>query len=245
MKKGENGVLSGLERIFEPGKFEEDGYKRGYRCVAGLDEVGRGPLAGPVVAAAVVLERGVFHPEIKDSKLLSEKKREEIAAWIKENALAWSIGLAESEEIDKINILQASLLAMARALRQLRIVPDYLLIDGREPIPIDYLYFEQTQIQKPGRTVKAVPCQRPLIKGDRFCVSIAAASIVAKVARDQMMKEYDRIYPGYGFGIHKGYSSALHLKALKERGPAFIHRKSFKRVSPFYPYKDSDSSLPF
>ncbi|MEK6613678.1 MAG: ribonuclease HII, partial [Candidatus Binatota bacterium] len=121
------------------GALEEEGYGRGFKYVAGLDEVGRGPWAGPVVAAAVVLPRGVSHPGIKDSKLLSARKREALAPWIKENAVAWGLGIVSVEEIDKINILQASLLAMSLALREIRPLPDYLLIDGPHEIPVEYL----------------------------------------------------------------------------------------------------------
>ena len=202
------------------GALEEEGYGRGFKYVAGLDEVGRGPWAGPVVAAAVVLPRGVSHPGIKDSKLLSARKREALAPWIKENAVAWGLGIVSVEEIDKINILQASLLAMSLALREIRPLPDYLLIDGPHEIPAEYL--------KTG--VEVLPHQRAIKKGDRLSVSIAAASIVAKVARDQMMVEYDRLYPGYGFGQHKGYGCPVHLAALSRYGPSPIHRRSFRPV---------------
>ncbi len=202
------------------GALEEEGYGRGFKYVAGLDEVGRGPWAGPVVAAAVVLPRGVSHPGIKDSKLLTARKREALAPWIKENAVAWGLGIVSVEEIDKINILKASLLAMSLALREIRPFPDYLLIDGPHEIPVEYL--------KTGAEV--LPHQRAIKKGDLLSVSIAAASIVAKVARDQMMVEYDRLYPGYGFGQHKGYGCPVHLAALSRYGPSPIHRRSFRPV---------------
>ncbi len=227
--------------------FEEEGYSRGFKCIAGLDEVGRGPLAGPVLAGAVVLPRGVTHPDINDSKLLRSKKREELAAWIKQNALAWGVGVVDSEKIDRMNILRASLLAMAYAVRQLNIEPDYLLIDGPHQIPLDYLRGVQKvqDVQKVQRDQKVqdvqnnlkrferferLRCQRAIKKGDQLCLSIAAASIVAKVTRDQMMMEYDRIYPEYGFGQNKGYGSPSHLAALGRYGPTPIHRRSFKPV---------------
>src|SRR5713226_9483031 len=200
--------------ISQPGRFEEEGYRLGFRCVAGIDEVGRGPLAGPVVAAAVILPRGKAHPEIEDSKLIPQKKREKLATWIKENALAWGLGVVD---VDRINILKASLLAMAHAYKELDPAPDYLLIDGQHQIPMEFF----------GRTF---PQQRAIKKGDRLCVSIAAASIVAKVARDQVMMEYDRVYPEYGFGKHKGYGSPGHLAALSRYGPSPIHRRSFRPV---------------
>lgn len=233
----------------EAGGLEEEGYARGFKCVAGLDEVGRGPWAGPVLAAAVVLPRGLSHPEVNDSKLLTPKKREALATWIKEKAVTWGIGIVEPEEIDRINILNASLLAMSLAFRQLRPLPDYLLIDGSYKIPLEFLKGEETrkeatyhrpqrEDEEEGRDVfrsscltsHALPFQRAITKGDRLSVSIAAASIVAKVARDLMMVEYDRLYPEYGFGRHKGYGSAAHLAALRRYGPAPIHRTSFKPI---------------
>ena len=223
------------------GALEEEGYGRGFKYVAGLDEVGRGPWAGPVVAAAVVLPRGVSHPGIKDSKLLSARKREALAPWIKENAVAWGLGIVSVEEIDKINILQASLLAMSLALREIRPLPDYLLIDGPHEIPVEYLRSVQKvqEVQDVQNDLndlngferfEQMPFQRAIKKGDRLSLSIAAASIVAKVARDQMMVEYDRLYPGYGFGQHKGYGCPVHLAALSRYGPSPIHRRSFRPV---------------
>lgn len=217
------------------GGFEEEGYSRGFKYIAGLDEVGRGPLAGPVVAAAVVLPRGVTHPDIRDSKLLTPKKREALALWIKNRAVGWGLGIASSEEIDRINILKASLLAMAHALRQLQPAPDFLLIDGAHKIPhsllVNPLGCNPNDVcTTNGYTGDGVPRQRTIKSGDRICLSIAAASIVAKVARDQMMMEYDKLYPGYGFSQHKGYGSRLHLAALSRYGPSPIHRRSFRPV---------------
>ena len=203
--------------------IEEDGYARGFSCIAGLDEVGRGPLAGPVVAAAVVLPRGFAHRDIKDSKQLTAKQRETLAPVIRAQAQSWGIGVVEVEEIDRINILKASLLAMAKAFAALRPRPDYLLIDGNQQIPMEML-------QISNRSSCAPPQQKTIVKGDRLCLSIAAASILAKVARDAMMIELDAHYPQYGFAGHKGYGSAAHLEALRRFGPSPVHRRSFKPV---------------
>jgi ribonuclease HII len=221
--------------ITHPSGFEEEAYARGFRCVGGIDEAGRGPWAGPVVAAAVVLPRGLSDPEIKDSKLLTAAKREEAAARIKERAIAWGLGIVEVEEIDRINILKASLLAMAHAYQQLRPMPDCLLIDGPHSIPVKFLRrvqeVQDIQNDLNGlKRFKPLPVQRAIVKGDRLSISIAAASILAKVARDRIMEDYDRLYPEYGFAKHKGYSSAEHLAALRRLGPAPIHRKSFRPV---------------
>jgi ribonuclease HII len=205
------------------GAIEEDGYSRGFTCIAGLDEVGRGPLAGPVVAAAVVLPRGFSHDGIKDSKLLTAKQRETLAPLIRAQAQSWGIGVVEVDVIDRINILKASLLAMAKAFAALRPGPDYLLIDGNQQIPGELL-------QIWNRTGGAPPQQKTIVKGDRLCLSIAAASILAKVARDEMMIELHEHYPQYGFAGHKGYGSAAHLEALRRFGPSPVHRRSFKPV---------------
>ena len=205
------------------GAIEEDGYARGFSCIAGLDEVGRGPLAGPVVAAAVVLPRGFRHADIKDSKLLTARQRERIAPVIKQKAECWGIGVVDVEEIDRINILKASLLAMVKAFQALRSAPDFLLIDGNQPIP--------TELFEAGSPhTGSTPQQKTIVKGDRLCLSIAAASILAKVARDEMMVELDTHYPQYGFAGHKGYGSAAHLEALRRFGPSPVHRRSFRPV---------------
>ena len=203
--------------------MEEQGYSRGFNCIAGLDEVGRGPLAGPVVAAAVVLPRGFTHPEIKDSKLLTAEQRETIALVIREKAVGWAIGIVEVKEIDRINILNASLLAMIKAFRALQPPPDCLLIDGKETIPPGWFVTGK-------KPAGPLPQQRTVIKGDQLCLSIAAASILAKVVRDAIMVESDKRYPEYGFASHKGYSSAAHLELLRRFGPSPIHRKSFAPV---------------
>ena len=203
--------------------YETDAHARGFRRIAGVDEAGRGPLAGPVVAAAVVFEPGAFNPDIKDSKLLSPKKRERLVDWIEEQAASWAVGVADSREIDDLNILRASLLAMARAVRGLRVTPDYLMIDGPYGIPAAALL-------ENGGQWSARPVQRAVKGGDRLCFSIAAASIVAKVARDRMMVELDALYPEYGFASHKGYGSRGHAAALDRFGPCPIHRRSFRPV---------------
>jgi len=181
------------------------------RLTAGVDEVGRGPLAGPVVAAAVIL-----HPDnpisgLADSKMLSESTRERLAEEIKASALAWAIGRAEVEEIDRINILQASLLAMRRAVLALRPPAEYALIDGNR--------------------CPELPCpSEAIIKGDQTVAQISAASIIAKVARDREMIEMDSVYPGYAFASHKGYPTKVHLQALQVLGLTPIHRRSFGPV---------------
>lgn len=204
------------------GGIERQSYSRGFKFVAGLDEVGRGPLAGPVVAAAVVLPRGFKHSDIKDSKMLTAEQRERLLPTIRESALCWGVGVVEVEEIDRINILQASFLAMIKAVRALWPVPDCLLIDGNRKIPAEFFQMNPVSQQ--------LPFQRTIIKGDQLCVSIAAASILAKVARDTMMVELDKTYPEYGFAHHKGYSCLMHRKALRRLGPSPIHRRSFKPV---------------
>jgi ribonuclease HII len=203
--------------------YEAQCYARGFKVIAGLDEVGRGPLAGPVVAAAVVLPRGFVHAEIKDSKLLSAKQRDRLAPLIQQQAVCWGLGVVEVGEIDRINILQASLLAMVKALDALKAPPDCLLIDGNQPIP--------AKLFQGSRWLSmASVYQQTIVKGDQLCLSIAAASIVAKVARDEMMVGFDRQFPEYGFAGHKGYGSAAHLEALRRHGPSPIHRKSFAPV---------------
>jgi ribonuclease HII len=180
-------------------------------CVAGVDEVGRGPLAGPVVAAAVILDPERPIAGLQDSKQLSEKRREMLAVQIRERALAWSLGRAEVEEIDRINILQASLLAMQRAVAGLGLLPELVLVDGNRCPPVDC-------------PVQAV------VKGDSLVPAISAASIIAKVSRDQEMVALDGLYPGYGLAGHKGYPSKLHLEALQRLGVSPIHRRSYAPV---------------
>lgn len=203
--------------------FEARALARGFGCIAGLDESGRGPLAGPVVAAAVVLPRGFSHPEIRDCKLLTPKQREKLATLIRERAEGWGVGVVEVEEIDRINILQASLLAMVKAVEGLKQKPDCLLVDGNQPISRQFI-----EASKCFRD--ASPYQKTIVKGDLLCLSIAAASIVAKVVRDELMRGLDKLYPQYGFAEHKGYACVSHLEALRRYGPSPIHRQSFKPV---------------
>ncbi len=179
--------------------------------VAGVDEVGRGPLAGPVVAAAVILDPDNPIDGLMDSKKLTEKKREILAEEIKQKALSWALGRAEVEEIDRINILQASLVAMSRAVAGLNVAPLQVLVDGNKCPDVPY-------------PVEAI------IKGDSLVESISAASIIAKVARDMEMVQLDAEYPGYGLAKHKGYPTALHRQALIELGVTIIHRRSYKPV---------------
>ena len=186
-------------------------YEKQYRdcgVICGIDEVGRGPLAGPVVACAVILPEDEEILYLNDSKQLSAKKRDELYDVICEKAVSIGIGIVGPERIDEINILQATYEAMRQAVSKLTPQPDVLLNDA---------------VTIPGLSMKQVP----IIKGDAKSVSIAAASIVAKVTRDRMMVEYDSVYPGYDFASNKGYGSAAHIAALKEKGPTEIHRRSF------------------
>ncbi|KAF0217582.1 MAG: ribonuclease [Geobacteraceae bacterium] len=203
--------LFGAEQKPTLWEFETLVSRQGYKSVAGIDEAGRGPLAGPVVAAAVILPEGVEIPGINDSKKLSPPSRDGLFEVILEKALSVGIGHSDHAIIDRINILQATLAAMKQAVANLTTPPDYLLIDGITKIPITI----------PQRTIK---------KGDGASISIAAASIIAKVTRDRLMVEYDIQYPGYGFAEHKGYGCASHMAAIAALGPCDIHRKTFRGV---------------
>lgn len=192
--------------------FEEQARTEGYRYIAGVDEVGRGCLAGPVVAAACILDLDKPLPKgLDDSKKLTEKARDEIAAQLKESCLAYSTGQIEADEIDRINILEATKKAMLMAISGLAQPADFLLIDALQlklsPLP-----------------------QKAIIKGDSISASIAAASILAKTYRDDLMKAYDAEYPNYGFAGHKGYGAASHFAAIREHGPCILHRRSFRGV---------------
>ena len=178
--------------------------------ICGIDEAGRGPLAGPVAAGAVILPKDCTLLYLNDSKKLSEKRREELFVQIKEQAVAWCVGIVGPERIDEINILQATYEAMRHAVAGLGVKPDLLLNDAVEIPGVDIM-------------------QVPIIKGDAKSVSIAAASILAKVTRDHMMAEYDQLFPDYSFAKHKGYGTAAHIQAIKELGPCPIHRRSFIR----------------
>ena len=195
----------------------EDGfYADGVQVICGVDEAGRGPLAGPVCAAAVILPPHLEIPGLTDSKKLTDKKRRELFPVIKEQALAYGIGMASEQEIDEINILQATFLAMQRALDQLHVKPDLALIDGNREKDF-------------GLPVKTG------VKGDSLSMNIAAASILAKVTRDDLMVQLAQTYPQYGFEIHKGYGTKAHYAALREHGPRPIHRMSF--LKKFYGQK--------
>ena len=194
--------------------FEKMYYRRGYNRIAGVDEVGRGTLAGPVVAAAVILPKDGIGERLFDSKKISSKKREHLYQTILSKAQGVGIGIIGQEEIDRINILQATLKAMALAIQTLRILPDFILIDGSQGITLP------------------VP-QKTIRKGDQLCDSIAAASIVAKVTRDRMMLECHQQYPQYNFARHKGYGTEEHRKAIEKFGICELHRKSFRGVKEY------------
>jgi ribonuclease HII len=192
--------------------LEEAARGRGARRIAGVDEAGRGPLFGPVVAAAVILPKGCRLEGLTDSKKLSAKKRNELDAAIRAHAVCWAIAEVDAETIDRINIRRASLLAMHRAVEQLALNPDYLLIDGRDTIDWE--------------------CeQQAVIRGDGTSFSIAAASVLAKVYRDQLLVTLDGEFPGYGLARHKGYGSPEHMAALERLGPTPLHRRSYGPVA--------------
>ena len=191
-------------------EIEESCRAQGFGLICGVDEAGRGPLAGPVCAAAVILPHGLEIPGLTDSKKLSDKKRRELFPVIQQEAITYGIGLASREEIDEINILQATFLAMERALAALSVRPELALIDGNREKDF-------------GLPVKTV------VKGDSLSMNIAAASVLAKVTRDDLMLELAKEYPQYGFDIHKGYGTRAHYDALREYGPCPIHRTTFLR----------------
>jgi len=196
-----------------PLSYEEMARQAGYAVIAGVDEAGRGPLAGPVVAGAVVLDSSFDLPGIRDSKQMTAKRREEAFAVIQREALATGIGVVSNRYIDQFNILKASLEAMSRAIRVLDPRPEFLLVDGIHPVSL------------------SIP-QKCLKKGDQICRSISAASILAKVYRDRIMRAFHEMYPGYGFDRNMGYGTGRHLDALRAYGPCPIHRLTFKPVTP-------------
>jgi len=200
--------------------FEEEARFCGYRNVAGLDEAGRGPLAGPVVGAAVILPRRVELTGLDDSKQVTPEHRESLFGAITQIARAWAVGVASEQEIDRFNILEATRLAWERALTRLSLVPDFLLIDAA--------------------SLPRVPiAQRAVVKGDRLSLSIAAASILAKVSRDRLMQDYHRRYPMYQFHLHKGYPTPEHLRLVQEWGPSPAHRRTFQPIKTFlYPHQE-------
>ncbi len=192
-------------------KFESELWDQGFEMIAGVDEAGVGPLAGPVVAGAAILPRNYKLRELNDSKKLDEATRDQLAEKIKTDAIAWAVGIAEVDEIDQLNIYRAGLLAMRRAVEALPVTPNFLLVDARKI---------------PDLTVP----QRGIVRGDSLSASIAAASILAKTTRDAMMFELDRQFPGYGLSGHKGYPTPEHFAALKKLGASPIHRRSFRPV---------------
>ncbi len=211
--KGNLSLFGDLETPPDPRILERRLIENGYARVAGVDEAGRGPLAGPVVAAAVILDDRLEYPGVDDSKKLSPSKREKVFWTILRRAESVSLGLVSHEDIDRTNILKAALAAMAQAAMDLNPQPDYVLVDGPHPIPLN------------------LP-QRAVPHGDSLSLSIGAASIVAKVVRDRLMLAYDNHFPQYGFAAHKGYATKVHLEALTQHGPCPIHRLSFARVKP-------------
>ncbi len=196
-------------RLKELKKIENEFYEKNVKYIAGIDEAGRGPLAGPVVVASVIMPEDSMIEGVNDSKKVSENKREKLYDLILNEAISYGIGISYQEEIDEINILQATKKALTDAIKQMKIKPNVILVDaltGIDTLKIPY---------------------KSIIKGDAKCYSIAAASIIAKVTRDRIMREWDKIYPEYGFASHKGYGTAKHIAAIKEFGPCPIHRRSF------------------
>ena len=198
-----------LERLTSLKEIEEKLYEQGNKYICGIDEAGRGPLAGPVVVAAVIMPKDSMIEGVNDSKKISEKKREKLYEEITSTAIAWGVGIIDQKEIDKINILNATKKGLTTALKELEIKPNLILVDAL------------TNIDTLGITYQSI------IKGDAKCYSIAAASIIAKVTRDRIMRQWDEIYPEYGFEKHKGYGTKLHIEAIKEYGICPLHRKSF------------------
>ena len=197
-----------LERLKNMLLIEESLYDEGYEYICGVDEAGRGPLCGPVVAAAVILPKHGCIEGVNDSKKISEKKREKLYDDIMKGAIAVGIGVSDVDVIEKVNILNATKIAMKKAVESLSIKPDYVLIDGNQKIDIDIL-------------------QETVVSGDAKSESIASASIIAKVTRDRMLRKFDEMYPEYGFAKHKGYGTKAHIEAIKKYGLTPIHRKSF------------------
>lgn len=191
-------------------KYEKELSAKGYKYICGVDEVGRGPLAGPVVCAAVVMPLDDVIEGVDDSKKVSPKKREVLSKEILKRAISYNICRIEADEIDRMNILEATKLCMKRAVEELEIKPDFVLTDGNMTLDIE------------------IP-QKSIVKGDSLSYSIGAASIAAKVFRDNLMDEYDAVYPEYGFKKHKGYGTALHIQAIKDNGLTPIHRRSFTK----------------
>lgn len=198
-----------IERLNKLKEFENKLYKTGIKTIAGIDEAGRGPLAGPVVVGVAIMKPESFIEGVNDSKKISEKKRELLYETITEEAIDWAVGIVNQEEIDEINILNATKKALKMAIMNLKVKPERIVVDALEHM--DTCGIPYTSI----------------IKGDAKVYSISAASIIAKVTRNRIMREYDEIYPEYGFSQHKGYGTAKHIQAIKEYGPCPLHRKSF------------------
>lgn len=197
------------ERLIKLKEIEKEFYDRGVNYIAGIDEAGRGPLAGPVVVACVLLPKDSMIEGVNDSKKVSENKREKLYDLIIQEAISYGVGIVYQEEIDEINILQATKKALTMAITQMETNPNIIMVDalnGIDTLGIPY---------------------KSIIKGDAKCYSIAAASIIAKVTRDRIMREWDKVYPEYGFAAHKGYGTAKHIAAIKEYGPCPIHRRTF------------------
>jgi ribonuclease HII len=213
-RRGRRLVVHRGEELRCSWRFEEEAWGQGFRTVAGVDEVGRGALCGPVVVGVVILAAGTDWTGIDDSKRLTRRQRESFSERIRAEARGWAIGVAESSEIDRLNILEATYLAMRRAVETLSLVPEYVLVDGSM----------MPHLKVPGRAI---------VKGDAQSVSIAAGSIIAKVARDGMMREWDERCPGYGLARNMGYGSRDHCDALHRLGPSPIHRRSFQGTQPW------------
>lgn len=197
------------QRLNELKEIDKSYFKEGYNYICGIDEAGRGPLAGPVVVAAVIMPKGSMIEGVNDSKKVSEKKREKLYELIIEEAISYSVGIVDQNEIDRINILNATKAGLTEAVRTLKVKPELILVDAL------------TNIDTCGVPYKSI------IKGDAKSYSIAAASIIAKVTRDRIMREWDKVYPQYGFEKHKGYGTAAHISAIKENGLCPLHRLSF------------------
>ena len=196
-------------RLNELKKIENEIYLNGTNLIAGIDEAGRGPLAGPVVVSCVILDKNSMIEGVNDSKKISENKREKLYEIITKEAISYGVGIVMQDEIDEINILQATKKALTKAISSMKIKPNLILVDaltGIDTLGIPYM---------------------SIIKGDAKCYSIGAASIIAKVTRDRIMREWDKVYPEYGFGSHKGYGTSKHIEAIKKYGICPIHRKSF------------------
>jgi ribonuclease HII len=197
------------KRLIELKKIEVDLYNNGANLICGIDEAGRGPLAGPVVVAAAIMPKDSMIEGVNDSKKVSEKKREQLYEIITSEAISYGVGIIDQKEIDRINILNATKEGLTMAVKELNPRPDLIIVDALNNIDTD-----------------GIPYQS-YIKGDAKCYSIACASIIAKVTRDRIMREWDKVYPQYGFAKHKGYGTSMHISAIKEHGPCPLHRESF------------------